>query len=53
MTKTELEQLETLFNKAVDDGLVDVSSDDYVGYVVDWANVKYDRYFMIKIIKYN
>ena len=49
MTKTELEQLETLFKKAMKDGQVDISSDNYIGYKIDWVHVAYDRYFMIKI----
>ena len=49
MTKTELEQLETLFKKVMKDGQVDISSDDYIGYAIDWVHVAYDRYFTIKI----
>ena len=49
MTKTELEQLETLFKKAMKDGQIDISSNNYIGCKIDWVHVAYDRYFMIEI----
>ena len=49
MTKTELEQLETLFKKVMKDGQVDISSEYHIGYAIDWVHVAYDRYFTIKI----
>ena len=53
LTKKELEQLETLFKKAMKDGQVDISSDDYIGYVINWVHVAYYRYFTIKIEGYD